>query len=312
MAVTADDLRAVAERLRAVLAVYDRFVAERPDESGAVPEEGRQYLADRGSDSSDTDASPGVALAAEIEALYYEAREVEAAYIQQVRKGSRPDWSRVLADTDPVREAALRVHAAGFGIDPETGDPGYLLPRELCPAALVSMNPGSSPVTFDDRVAQYRAVADRFDRSPDVVYYPGSGHDVSPSAAFPDARVVYGDVDAAAMADLDRAGYEAVGADAAGYELDSGADVIVFRNAGLLEEPVVGANLRPGGLVLANDHLESARHVAGMDALELIGVVPNEWAGDVPPVETDRSKGPAHRAVEAGSSLDLYVFRKRN
>jgi len=81
------------------------------------------------------------------------------------------------------------------------------------------MNGGSSPVTFEDRVTQYVAFADRFDVSPDVVYYPGSGHDVSLSEAFPESRVIYADVDEAAMSDLDRAGYEAVGTDAAAYEL---------------------------------------------------------------------------------------------
>ncbi|WP_226023866.1 hypothetical protein [Halomicrobium salinisoli] len=319
MTATDDDLRATAERLRDALAVYERFVERWPCESDAVPDAVERYLAERDAGSPGPESSPGAALVAEIRELYYEAREAEAASVQRARERGAPDWSRVLAETEPVREAARRVHAAGYGTDPETGAPGYLLPRELCPAALVSMNAGSSPVTFPDRAAQYRAVAERFDRSPDVVYYPGSGHDVSPSEAFPESRVVYVDVDAAAMDDLKRAGYEAVGADAAAHDPETPADLLLFRNAGVTAELVVEVALRPGGLVLANDHLDSASHLAGMDRLELVGVVPDEWSGDSPAVDTVEPDGenrssesrPAQRVLESGSPLDLYVFRDR-
>lgn len=316
--VTVDDLRATAERLRNALTVYERFVEEWPYESDAVPDPIERYLAERGGGRPGSEASPGAALAAEIRELYYEVREAEAAYVQRARERDRTDWSGVLAETGPVREAARRVHAAGYGTDPETGEPGYLLPREQCPAALVSMNAGSSPVGFPDRAAQYRTVAERFDLAPEVVYYPGSGHDVSPSEAFSESRVVYADVDAAAMHDLDQAGYEAVSADAAAHDLETPADLILFRNAGVIEEPIVEANLRAGGWVLANDHLESARHLAGMDRLELVGVVPDDWSGDAPavrdseePHETDRTveRSDAPRPVANGSPLALYVFR---
>jgi len=200
------------------------------------------------------------------------------------------------------------------------------LPHKLCPASLVSMNDGSSPVTFEDRVVQYRAVADRFDLSPEIVYHPGSGHDVSLSEAFPGSRVVYVDIDVTAMVDLNQAGYGAVGTDATAYELEKEADAIVFRNAGLMEEPIVEANLRTGGWVVANDHLESATHLMGLPSLDLVGVVPDIWSGSSPDIEsvdsysfedhrriseTDRTgtNTESVRLFEHGSSLDLYVFR---
>jgi len=311
MAVTVHDLRDRADRLLDALDVYDRFVDGWPHERGSVPPEVEAYLTQRDGEARESDTQTGVVLASDVTDLYYEAREAEATYVQQARERDRKDWSRVVAETEPVREAARTVHTAGYGTDPETGEPGYVLPKELCPAYLVSMNASSSPVTYDDRVAQYRAVADRFDLSPEVVYHPGSGHDVSPSGAFPDSRVVYADVDAAAMDDLNRAGYEAHTADATGYELTGGADVMVFRNDGLFGEAIVAANLRAGGWVLANDHLESARHVARLDSLELVGVVPDEWAGDSPSVETVRAKGTPRSTppFERWSPLALYVFR---
>ncbi|MFC7139806.1 hypothetical protein ACFQMA_08135 [Halosimplex aquaticum] len=317
---TAENLKATADRLREALDAYHRLVDGWPYESETVPAEVREYLADRDGYASETDTSPAAALAAKVKELYYEAREVEASYVEQARRQDHPDWFAVIVATKPVREVARQVHAAGYGVDSETGEARYLLPPDLCPAHLVSMNDGSTPVTYADRVAQYRAVGDHFDLAPDVVYHPGSGHDVSPSAAFPESRVVYVDVDEAAMDDLARAGYEAVGADATGHELATGADVIVFRNAGLVEEAVVDANLRPGGWVLANDHLESARHLARMDTLELIGVIPDDWTGESPPVVTGRLDGYLSAAGQTGNSspdppfvkgtpLDLYVFR---
>ncbi|MFB6189068.1 MAG: hypothetical protein ABEI57_04220, partial [Halapricum sp.] len=272
MAVTHNDLQATTEQLLDALDAYDRFLEGWPYESATVPAGIRESLAGRDESNFGADVSPGEALVDAVLDLYYEAREAEATYVQQAREQGWSDWARIVAETGPVRDAARRVHRAGYGVDPETGEQDYLLPEELCPACHVSMNTGSSPVTYEDRVAQYRAVDDHFDLSPDIVYHPGSGHDVSPSVAFPERRVVYVDVDEAAMDDLTRAGYRAVGADATGHELTGGADVIVFRNAGLVEEAVVERNLRPAGWVLANDHLESARHLARMDALELVGV----------------------------------------
>lgn len=320
MAVTVENLQATADQLGEALDAYNQLVEGWPYESATVPARVREYLADRDEHASGDDTSPAAELAAEVKELYYEAREMEATYVEQARRQEHPDWFAVVEATKPVRDVARQVHVAGYGVDPETGEARYQLPADLCPARLVSMNAGSKPVTYANRVAQYRAVAAHFDLSPDVVYHPGSGHDVSPSVAFPESRVVYVDVDEAAMDDLASAGYEAVGADATGHELAIDADVIAFRNAGIVEEAVVDANLRPGGWVLANDHLESARHLVRMDALELVGVLPDDWTGESPPVATGRLDGYLSRPGQTGNSppeppfskgtpLDLYVFR---
>jgi len=311
--VMVSDLDTAADRLTAALAAYERFVAAEGQKSDfeSLPTEPRDIL-----DDTDSKGRQGIALTEVITDRYYEAREIQAKYVQQVRERDRPDWDAVLAMTESGREASRRVHTIGPHPRTEAGDPHENLSREACPACRVSMNAGSELVVYDDRREQYRAVTAHFDISPEVVYHPASGHDVSPSAAFPEARVVYVDVDAAAMADLREAGYEGVAADAAGYEVKAGADLIVFRNAGLMEEPVVVSNLRAGGWVLANDHLESARHLTALDELELVGVVPDEWLGGDPSVVTTdlnayrtRLTTPPADCRGKGSSLDLYVFQ---
>lgn len=311
MTVTVGDLRDAADRLLDALDVYDRFVDGWPYEHEPVPAAVEAYAREYGEGDGGVESptATGRALTAVVETAYRRARDAEDAFVQRARTQGRTDWAGVAAETAPTREATLRARTAGYGVDPETGDPGYLLPASLCPTSHRSMNAGSAPVAYDARVAQYRAVAERFALAPDVVYHPGSGHDVSLSEAFPSSRVVYADVDPVAVADLRGAGYEAVCADAASYDPAGGADVVVFRNAGLLEEAVVDATLRPGGWVVANDHLESARHVSRLDALDLVGVVPDEWSADAPPVREVEDASAPRRWSDGWSPLDLYVFR---
>lgn len=299
MSAIPETLETKAAQLREALACYARVLendlaeVDRTDLPPAV----EQSLANLTETAVDPSTPPATALATALKELYMDARRLEATYVEEARSQKQTDWDRVVAETAPIRNAAQRVHTAG--------DDRPDLPEQMCPAALVSMNAGSSPVTFSDRVAQYEAVAAHFEVAPDVVYHPGSGHDVSPSAAFPRSRVVYADVDAAAMADLDSAGYEAVATDATAHELETGADVIIFRNAGLVEEAIVERNLRPDGWVLANNHLESAEHVAAVEGLELVGVVPDDPDGDWTVETTELS-------VEQGAALDTYVFKNSN
>lgn len=314
MSTTAEDLRGTARRLSDLLDIYDRFIHGWPYQNGPVSTEIGTELLKQDTEASESVTRTGMELVNEVTALYHRARDAQAAYIQQTRARGQDDWSQIVSDTKPIRQTILRVHVAGFGIGPDTGAPGYTVPKALSPAYRVSMNRGASPVTYEKRITQYRTVADRFDIDPDVVYHPGSGHDVSLSRAFPDNQVVYADIDTPAMATLSHEGYAAQGADATGYTLGDGTDVIVFRNAGLLEEAVVDANLRPGGWVLANDHLESARHVARIDSLELVGIVPDEWPVKWKSVETgsfkpDCTRSRQKESYERWSPLDLYVFR---
>ncbi|MXR52945.1 hypothetical protein GRX03_15200 [Halovenus sp. WSH3] len=321
MSVTAADLDAQADRIDTALECYDRIVDAGLVGTGcaAVPAEIRTCL-DTILGTVDSQTPAGVALANRVQDLYLEGRRLESRYVERARERDQPDWETVVDETETIRQAAVRVHATGY--DP---DSGYELPERMCPAALVSMNAGSSPVQFEDRIVQYETVVDEFGLSPEVVYYPGSGHDVSPSAAVPRSRVIYADVDTAAMADLRRAGYEAVAADATGHDLSTRADVIIFRNAGLIEEPIVRRWLRPGGWVLANNHLESADHVAALREMELFGVVSAESPGSVDRTTAPASLGPTRDPEsttagasnwesvpsELGAPLDTYVFRKR-
>ncbi|MFC6766210.1 hypothetical protein [Natrinema soli] len=322
MTTTVSDLRLAAERLRKALAEYESFLSGWQDANEPLANDDHATPAEPDVTMQEVTQESGVAITNDVLERYHAASDAVTRYIQRARDQTDSDWSEVVAATEPVRKATLAVHTAGYGSHPETGERDYLLPAELCLARRLSMNAGSSPVTFADRIAQYGAVANRFGIDADVVYHPGSGHDVSPSVAFPEAEVTYVDVDVAAMDDLAAAGYAARLADATAYSVDGGADVIILRNAGLVEEAIVERNLRAGGWVLANDHLESAHHVAGMDRIELVGVVPDDWPGVTPRIETTDLDSPYNEregkvAAQAGptdrtgSPLDLHVFHER-
>lgn len=147
MVVTVHDLQSKADQLLDALDVYDRFVKGWPYEAGEVPDRIEGYLTELESYTSGSGSSPEVTFATMVKRLYYEACEAEAAFVQQARERGQPDWSRIVAETEPVREAARRVHMAGYEIDSETDELDYLLPRELCPVHLVSMNNASDPQT---------------------------------------------------------------------------------------------------------------------------------------------------------------------
>ena len=95
----------------------------------------------------DPESPPDIALADEVVERYHEARDVQAAYVQQAGEREHPDWFDVLVETEPLREAAQRVHTTGYRINPEMDEPGYLSPRKICPNARVWMSACSSPVT---------------------------------------------------------------------------------------------------------------------------------------------------------------------
>lgn len=61
--------------------------------------------------------------------------------------------------------------------------------------------------------------------------------------------------------------------------------------------------------MLANDHPESARHLARLESLEPVGVVPDEYARGAPTVRTGELPPPHLR--QKSTALDRYVFWDR-
>jgi len=70
------------------------------------------------------------------------------------------------------------------------------------------------------QIVELRAFDKYFELDPDLVYYPGSRMDLTPSIAFPDAQVVYNDIDSYWVDELQQNGFQAVEADATELEFE--------------------------------------------------------------------------------------------
>ncbi|MGH7141160.1 MAG: hypothetical protein ACREGH_00805 [Minisyncoccia bacterium] len=124
-----------------------------------------------------------------------------------------------------------------------------------------------------ERVAMYALFDEEVQPKKDVVYHPGSGHDISPSAAFPGSKVIYVDSDAKSMEAIQQKGYEAHAASA--LEFDPGpVDILILMNPEFSPE-VPSSHVIDGGYVLANNHKLSATDLHNDPKYFLQGVINN-------------------------------------
>lgn len=140
-------------------------------------------------------------------------------------------------------------------INEEPGIP----PGTFRPSPEEPLRPEIEPKSFEvesrpdlpDLVAKYSLFRERFKPKADVVYYPCSANDISPSIAFPDSRVIYVDIDEKSVDTLKRDGFEAYAASA--LEFDPGnVDILIMLNP-TIPPDVPSSYVVENGFVLSND-----------------------------------------------------------
>jgi len=105
---------------------------------------------------------------------------------------------------------------------------------------------------WPDLVAKYSLFKEKLNPKTDVVYYPCGAKDVSPSAAFPNSKVIYVEKDENAVKSLLKGGYEAYGASA--LEFDPGnVDILILLNP-QISPKIPSSRVVKGGYVLCNDY----------------------------------------------------------
>lgn len=124
---------------------------------------------------------------------------------------------------------------------------------------------------FPERVMAFKFIAEDLQIKPDIVYYPGCATDISPVEGFPGSKVTFVDKDQQSTDALQKAGHNAVCADAASYTLENRADVIILINSGVAPDGPV-ANLKHDGYVICNDHHSAATNLKGNPEFILVGV----------------------------------------
>ena len=133
-------------------------------------------------------------------------------------------------------------------------------------------------------VACYQAFQEALHPKVDTVYYPGCDLDTSPSAAFPDSRVIYVDVNEYSVDHLQRAGLEAHKASV--DEFDPGSvDVLILLNFSI--DPVLSARLvKEKGYVLCNDYNGTASQIFKDEKFSLKAIITNK-TGEKPHFDSD-------------------------
>lgn len=138
--------------------------------------------------------------------------------------------------------------------------------------------PESSP----DLVESYQAFVEALKPHAKVVYYPSNGYDVSPSEAFPDSRVVYVDIDKQAVQTLQKSGFEAKWASAAGpvpgkpkipeFAIPLQADVLILLNP-VIPYEIPAKKLASDGYILCNDYHGTATAVHKDSEFKIQGIL---------------------------------------
>lgn len=126
----------------------------------------------------------------------------------------------------------------------------------------------------------------------DVIYYPGSATDVSPSEIFPQARVMYVDIDEQSVSDLKQDGKEAHRSSAFDFVPNTQVDLLVLFGAGTFRmQPA--KYVAVGGYVVCNNYYSEASEISKCDDFELVGIVahnPSKSVEEPYILDTDKNR----------------------
>ena len=122
-----------------------------------------------------------------------------------------------------------------------------------------------------DLVAKYLLFKDTLNPKSDVVYYPCSAHDTSPSAAFPDSRVIYVDLDKTSIREIEKKGLEAHVASA--LEFNPGnVDILIILNPQIPPD-VPCSFVVENGYVLSNNYHTTADKIHQNGDFKACGII---------------------------------------
>ena len=137
----------------------------------------------------------------------------------------------------------------------------------------------SETSSVPDLVAKYSLFKEVLNPKDDVIYYPCASHDVSPSVAFPDSRVIYVDIDQESVDALQRGGFE-VHNDSA-LEYDPGdVDILIMLNPQIPPE-IPSSHVVEGGFVLSNNYHGTASLINKDEEYKLNALIKTSQEGEL-------------------------------
>lgn len=124
----------------------------------------------------------------------------------------------------------------------------------------------------EDLVRQLQLIQQTLKADPKTIYYPCSGADISPSDAFPHARVIYVDIDPRAIEALKKNKYEAHGVSAEEFQLEDKADLVLLVNPDV-RHAIPSQQVARNGLLVCNDYQNTASEVLHDDNFMPLGYI---------------------------------------
>ncbi len=106
-----------------------------------------------------------------------------------------------------------------------------------------------------------------------VIYYPSCNLDTTVSSIFPDARIIYVDLDKKIVDVLKEHNFEAMEADATQYSPDEQPDIVLLLNP-VINPEKPASTVKENGYVICNNYHNTANNMHQNDEFELVGVVP--------------------------------------
>jgi hypothetical protein len=170
-----------------------------------------------------------------------ELRAANPVSLRAASKSEKPEEGEARALTDDELRELLGI------VDGDSSDPDWDAP---IPRVEQELKPHIGDTTA------YDTFRERLHSDIKTIYYPCCGNDVTPSSAFPDAKVTYLEIDPKIVDVLKDAQFDAVVGDAATFRLEALADAVVVMNPGGIPLEAFDTfldNIRSGGYVLCNN-----------------------------------------------------------
>lgn len=190
--------------------------------------------------------------------------------------------------------------------DPFAGSPKGEQPDQSKTVAV----PEASP----DVVAEFQLACEEFGIDPKVIYSPCCETNVTPSRAFPQAKVIYLDNRDYPVGILREAGYNVVKADAKQYVPEEEVDLVILENPQIGPD-FVARTVKPGGHVFCNDYSHTAVQMAKLPDFELLGLI--QRTSDQEPIKVVSRQGAEELLATEdenqpwGQDFGQFVFKRK-
>lgn len=118
---------------------------------------------------------------------------------------------------------------------------------------------------------------EQFNPKLDVIYYPCSNSDITPTKAFPESRIIYVDLEDSVIETLKKNGQEAHEVSALEFNPVS-VDVLIMLNP-QIKPDIPASFVASGGYVLVNNYHNTANLMQQLDSFNVVGVI-NTYEGE--------------------------------